>query len=83
MAKLMKCDRCKKVIEKENDISIVLGIYRILVHRGNIRPSKKLLDEVKKENSDQEYLDLYFEKKSFKEVDICVECFDDFMKLTK
>ena len=81
MALIKNCDRCKRTLDKENDIGVVVGAYRLIPENGYIRPSQKLLGIAKQEDRDLEYFPVQFAKHLFGQIDLCQECFDDFMKL--
>lgn len=81
MAQLKICDRCKKQIAEENEIGVVIGISKYRADRGYIRPSKKLLEEAKKEMPELEYFPVEFKAIPKGEFDLCSSCFEEFMAL--
>lgn len=80
--KLLCCNKCKTLIQNDNQIGVVVGIKNYRVSRAYIRPSKKLLEAASAEEC-TEYFPITFEKEIFGEIDLCTNCFGDFIKLGK
>lgn len=81
MSQLKQCDKCKKSVSEENEIGVIVGISNFRVDRGYIRPSKRLLEMAKEATPEIEYFPIEFKKIPKGEIDLCRNCFDEFMKL--
>jgi hypothetical protein len=79
MADLKHCDRCKKAVEMPNEIGVILEVSKFATKRGYVRPSKVLLDAAKKSEPTIEYFPLVFTESFVGEIDLCSECFIEFM----
>lgn len=77
MAEIKQCDRCKKVVDTPNDIGVTLEILRFETARGYIRPTKTILKEIKRFG--QEYLPITFKEHLFGTIELCSDCFHEFM----
>lgn len=73
---IRQCNRCKKVVDSESEIGVVVDISRFRVTRGYIRPSRLL-----REAANTEYFPLMFTEQFGGEIDLCDQCFAAFMKL--
>ncbi len=82
MAQIKQCDRCKKVIENDNEIGLTMDVFKVVVNSGYIR-AKKLIEMAKKGEGfkDLEYLPITFRDEKFGQIELCRNCFTDFMKL--
>lgn len=70
------CKRCNKVQTNDNDIDVVIDIYKLKIVRGHIKQSLSL-DEV------NPYWPMSFTEKMFGEIYLCSGCLSDFMSHTK